>query len=250
MSDKLLTTREAARFLRASEASLRRWADSGLLPASRVGRRRARRFKEDDLLRFMGPDQGGPSPAITGLPRALAIEGMAVELGSHLGSFYSNDAGRLRLGLPFLRDGIRSGQACVLFAMPEVVDHYLRALRREGIDIDAAQRDGLLTILTLLTFGSASSDGFIARLEEVFIDVLRRLPGTFRYLGEPSAALRSLSSAKAVLTMEHHVGALAKRFPMVMLCANDVQEFDGPTVLECLKLHYDTFGYELGYFLS
>jgi excisionase family DNA binding protein len=90
MSDKLLTTREAARFLRASEASLRRWADAGLLPASRVGRRRARRFKEDDLLRFMGPSEGGPSPAITGLPRAIVMEGMAIGLGSHLASFYSS----------------------------------------------------------------------------------------------------------------------------------------------------------------
>src|ERR1700736_2743536 len=72
MSDKLLTTREAARFLRASEASLRRWADAGLLPASRLGHRRARRFKEDDLLRFMGPRQGGPPPAPGGAGWATA----------------------------------------------------------------------------------------------------------------------------------------------------------------------------------
>ena len=96
----MLTTREAARFLRASEASLRRWADAGLLPASRVGRRRARRFKEEDLLRFMGPEQGGPSRATTGLPRAISLENMFVGLGTHLGSFYSTDAGRLRSASP------------------------------------------------------------------------------------------------------------------------------------------------------
>src|SRR5437868_4286586 len=39
--DRLLTTRDAATFLKVSEASIRRWTDSGLLPAHRVGRRRA-----------------------------------------------------------------------------------------------------------------------------------------------------------------------------------------------------------------
>jgi len=50
--------------------------------------------------------------------------------------------------------------------------------------------------------------------------------------------------------MEQHCSPLAKRFPMVMLCAYDVREFDGQTVLETLKLHYDTFAHELGSFLS
>ncbi|TMB60947.1 MAG: helix-turn-helix domain-containing protein, partial [Chloroflexi bacterium] len=36
--ERLLTTREAATFLKVSEASIRRWTDSGLLPARRVGR--------------------------------------------------------------------------------------------------------------------------------------------------------------------------------------------------------------------
>jgi excisionase family DNA binding protein len=247
MSDKLLTTREAARFLRASEASLRRWADAGLLPASRVGRRRARRFKEDDLLRFMGPNEGGPSPAITGLPRALGLEGMSIALGSHLGSFYSSDAGRLRLGLPFLRDGIKSGQPCVLFALPEVRENYVRALRGEGVDVDGAERNGLLTLLPVELL---SPEEFIARLERVFIDVVRRWPGPFRFLGDTLAGLRSVGSIAAFLNVERQIGAMAKRFPIVTLCAYDVREFDGMTMLECMKLHHDTLAYEVGYFLS
>ena len=247
MSDKLLTTREAARFLRASEASLRRWADAGLLPASRVGRRRARRFKEADLLRFMGPSQGGPSAAMTGLPRAIAIDGMAVDLGSHLATFYSSDPGRLRLGLPFLRDGIRSGQPCVLFAMPAAQEHHLRTLQGENVDVDAAKRNGLLTTMAV---DALSPDEFVARLEDVFSDVARHTPGPYRFLGEAAAGMAATQSSKAFLTMEQQLGALAKRFPMVMLCAYDVREFDALTVLEALKLHYDTFAHELGYFLS
>src|SRR5207244_12219941 len=92
MSDKLLTTREASTFLRVSEASVRRWADAGILTASRVGRRRARRFREADLLQFMQPGQRGPASA-PGVPRAIVITGLAISLGSDLfTSCYSDDA--------------------------------------------------------------------------------------------------------------------------------------------------------------
>ena len=69
MSEKLLNTAEAAAFLRASQASVRRWADAGLLLASRIGRRGARRFREEDLLRFMGRSPAATSPAAPVLPR-------------------------------------------------------------------------------------------------------------------------------------------------------------------------------------
>lgn len=247
MSDKLLTTREAARFLRASEASLRRWADAGLLPANRVGQRRARRFKEKDLLRFLGPEQGGPTPATTGLARGISLESMFVALGCHLGSFYTSDAGRLRLGLPFLRDGIQSDQACVLFAPAAAREQYIQGLRQEGVDVLEAERGGLLTMLSVPPL---SPEQFIALLEGVFIDITRRRPGPFRFLDEPVAGLAALQSVAAFLRFEYHCGALVKRFPMVMLSAYDAREFDGQTIIDCLKLHHDTFAYELGYFLN
>ena len=106
---------------------------------------------------------------------------------------------------------------------------------------------GLLTMLSLICL---SPEEFIARLEAVFIDITRQRPGPFRFLGEPVAGLAAVESIEAFLRFEHQCGALAKRFPMVMLCAYDVRKFDGPTILECLKLHHDTFAYEPGYFLS
>src|SRR5438309_9656714 len=94
----------------------------------------------------MGPEQGGPSRTTTGLPRAISLENMFVGLGSHLGSFYTTDAGRLRLGLPFLRDGIQSRQACVLFAPPAAREQYVEGLQRGAGDVAPAVRSRLLTM--------------------------------------------------------------------------------------------------------
>src|SRR5438132_7705110 len=94
--DRLLTTRDAATFLKVSEASIRRWTDSGLLPAHRVGRRRARRLREEDLRVFMeaGPVQGtGVSDA--GPASTMIIQDVVVPMGAHLAAFYTSDAGRL-----------------------------------------------------------------------------------------------------------------------------------------------------------
>jgi len=49
----LLDVREAARFLRVSETSIRRWTDSGKLKCYRVGEARHRRFTREDLFDFL-----------------------------------------------------------------------------------------------------------------------------------------------------------------------------------------------------
>src|SRR2546426_7368523 len=62
VSGKLLNTEEAARFLRVSEASIRRWSDAGLLPAVRVGGRRERRVREAHPIQYLGARQHPPHP--------------------------------------------------------------------------------------------------------------------------------------------------------------------------------------------
>ena len=63
MGQELLNTAEAARFLRVSQASIRRWSDGGLLASLRVGRRRERRFAESDLVEFLNRAEKPSAPA-------------------------------------------------------------------------------------------------------------------------------------------------------------------------------------------
>src|SRR4030081_2724107 len=92
VSDKLLNTSEAARFLRVSEASIRRWSDAGLLTSHRVGRRRERRFAESDLVKFLNR---ADKPSVQAQPAALHVGDVSVPVPGHLATFYSSDAGRM-----------------------------------------------------------------------------------------------------------------------------------------------------------
>jgi excisionase family DNA binding protein len=246
MSDKLLNTAEAATFLRASQASVRRWADAGLLTASRIGRRGARRFREDDLLRFMGRSPAGSVPSAPGLPRALSFQGMAVRLGSHLACFYATDAGRLHVGLPFLREGLLANQTCLLYATGVFRDEYLRALKTEKIDVTAAIKARLLVLMAV----QRTVDDWIAEFERLVAQASRDRPGPIRFLGDTTTGLRGVGSAQALSQLEQELTPVVKRLPVVMLCPYDARMFDGVQVMEALKHHFDTFDYQLGYFLS
>ncbi len=248
MSGSVLNTREAARFLQVSEASIRRWTNQGLLPASRIGRRRARRFNEQDLLRFMGAADDAPTAAKGAVrPEVITIKGMQVALGSHLASLYGTDAGRFGLAVQFLREGLLAGQTCMLYADAGLREQYLQALAGEGVDVDAAVGTGLLAFPPVKP---VSAQEWIASFERFVSHTTRDRPGPVRFLGDATTGLANVKSAAELLTLEQQLAAVVRRLPMVMLCPYDVRAFDGATLLESLKLHFDTFDYRLAYFLS
>lgn len=51
---ELLTIEEVATVLRVSKITLKRWGKKGKLPAIRINSRGDRRYKKEDVLRFLG----------------------------------------------------------------------------------------------------------------------------------------------------------------------------------------------------
>ena len=49
----LLTVEEASSVLHVHSNTLRRWSDSGIIKAYRIGVRGDRRFRQDDIVRFL-----------------------------------------------------------------------------------------------------------------------------------------------------------------------------------------------------
>jgi excisionase family DNA binding protein len=246
-SIKLLNTREAARFLRVSDASIRRWSDAGLLNARRLGRRRERRFSETDLLAFMTP-AGSGQPQAPSLPSTINIGGAALPLGSHLATFYGSDSGRLRLTVPLFAEGLRVGQPCFLAASGSVLDAYLDALRATpGVDLDGALRSGQL--YTADGPGASTADA-LAFWEQLFWKALAGGPNVLRIVGEMACELEGFDSADEMIRYEEAFSAMAKRFPTITLCQYDAREFDGATVLSAIRAHPDLYNLNLGTFLN
>jgi excisionase family DNA binding protein len=245
-SSSLLNTKEAAQFLRVSEASIRRWSDSGLLPVQRVGRRRERRFVQGDLQRFLENPPGDSRPATPKLT-AVNVGGTSVPLRTHLAPIYSSDSGGLRLSVPFLADGLRAGQPCFLVAAGKLLDRYTNALSDERIDVVEALDSGRLVVIP----GPGASVGeAISNWERGFGKALAAGPTVLRVIGEMVCEREVFGSEAAMMAYEEAYELMAKRFPVVTLCQYDAREFDGEIVLRVLKSHPDMFEQHMGGFLN
>jgi transcriptional repressor of dcmA and dcmR len=246
-SNSLLNTREAARFLRVSEASIRRWSDAGLLPASRVGRRRERRFAHDELVRFLGQSDLHVQPA-TAQPVRVIVGGAPVPVGTHFAPIYGTDRGGLRLSIPFLADGLRAGQPCFLVAHGDALDRYARALENDqAIDFDAAVRGGQLGILDGPGVNVAEA---IDNWERLLGNALANSPEVIRVAGEMDCERDKFVSEAEMMAYEEAYDVMSRRFPLVTLCQYDARKFDGEMLLRVLKTHPDMFEQHLGRFLN
>ena len=247
LSNGLLNTEEAARFLRVSEASIRRWSDSGLLPARRVGRRRERRFAQDDLLQFLGTATGSQAkPA--GPVSSVNVGGVPIPIRTHLAPIYGTEAGRLRLSVPFLAEGLRAGQPCFLEATGAVLDRYVKALTEErGIDFVAVTQSGQLSVID----GPGANAGeAVSNWERLWGEALASGPTVLRVVGEMACVRPMFASELDMIAYEEAYEVMARRFPAVTLCQYDAREFDGEIMLRALKAHPDMFDLNLGGFLN
>jgi transcriptional repressor of dcmA and dcmR len=229
-----------------SEASIRRWSDAGLLPVRRVGGRRERRFTETDLEQFLGPGRSTRPNRIA--PTAgINVGGVSLPVHSHVATFYNSDPGRLRLTVPFIADGLRDGQPCVLIADGGVLNAYDEALRKAGVDIDGAAQRGLF--LTAPGPG-VNAEKALNFWEEGLWPLLSVGQTPIRAVGEMSSERQVFSSEAEMMKYEEAFNLLAKRFPTVTICQYDVREFDGETVFQALRAHPDLYGLHLGNFLT
>jgi hypothetical protein len=239
MSDTGFNTEAAARFLGVSAASVRRWSDSGELPVRRLGRRGTRRFAESDLARFRDRQ---PAPRALSSNDAVTIGALRLSQHSHLATFYDSDAGRLRLTLPFLRDGLRAGDACFLVVGARLRELYVAALEHEGIRVEEAIDGGGLTILPGI--GPRTEDA-LAAWEDGFWKAVNRGARQLRVVGEMESEREAFESEAEMIAYEFAVNALIERFPCVALCQYDVRAFAGSTILGALKAHPGLLGSRL-----
>src|SRR5713226_1485108 len=205
----MLNTKEAARFLRVSEASIRRWSDAGLLPARRVGRRRERRFSESDLESFLGGLPDVPRAADHLKPDGVAAGGVVLPLHGHYATFYDSDAGRLRLTVPFLADGLRSAQTCFLAAAGGALDAYLEGLQSEpGVDVGKALESGRLTVVG---GPGSTADDAVRYWERVLGRAVASGPSVLRIVGEMTSERQVFASVPEMMLYEVAFNTIAAR---------------------------------------
>ncbi len=246
---ELLTIKEAAALLKVSEASLRRWTNSGRLGCLRIGAKHERRFRRQDLLAFMEERESERSPKAAQPDRQaeVVLEGIAIEHGNHICTLYENDLGRLKWSVPFLADGLRAGDCCLLIGTEAVRVEILRHIAEVWNGLEEAVTRGQL----VLSDGVPDGEAMCRFVEHSLMTATRAGFRSFRLLGDMSWCLKLGMSYEALQAYEQRYNyEIARRFPLVSVCQYDVRDFSGSAVLHALKCHEDTFNFPLSRFLA
>jgi len=253
LENNLLNIKQAAQFLNVSEISIRRWTDAGKLSCLRIGGRRERRFKQQDLTDFLEIQSGSPpgrkttSGAIKGNNSGILLEGMSIDYGNHLCSLYETDIGRVKLSVPFLADGLRAGDKCFLIASIAAQEHILGGLMEVFPAAGTAIKDDRLVVSEGVPTGGDLYNYF----EQQFLESTRRGDQHIRVLGDMAWAVEIGMSVADLMDFEMRYNhSLAKKFAVVSLCQYDARMFTGTEIVKALKNHEDTFQFPLSRFVG
>jgi DcmR-like sensory protein len=159
-----------------------------------------------------------------------------VQAGSHLATYFNSEAGRLRIAVPFLREGIALGQPCFLIASGKVLDRYIKALQKDvKAELAVARRRGLFA--TAPTPGRSVEEALTFWDERIAEAVSSFGPTIVRIVADMACVKESFETVHEMLIFERLVGKVITRFPTVAVCQYDVRAFDGPSLLEAIKAH-------------
>lgn len=241
----LLDIGQAAALLNVSEASLRRWTNSGRLACLRIGQRRERRFRRGDLLAFLEGQASDISPR-TGDPSLQRISSLSagpvtLTFGSHLCGLYATDLGRITLAGPFLLAGLNEGSVCFLVGPVNTHRQVLKSLRKSRPSLNTDINAGRLILSQYHPGTRGQNKYFRALLDKKVAEGAQ----SFRIIGD-LWGMRSKSSAAELIQYEADYDQLiARNYPVVTICIYDVRKFSGVEVLSTLKGHRDILRFPL-----
>ncbi len=245
----LLSIDEAARYLSVSKSSLRRWTRLGTLACMRVGARRERRFRREDLDRFLDPNTPRTTPLPKVAPPLFAADPLEVldaaarnSVPRHVCLHFRDRDELWQLFRPYVLAHAKQKQAIVYIHEENSRADVLARLRGEGLDPKRMIADGLLRLLVpseaYLRTGSFAPERMIDFVEGAILD--RRAAGHEAMLVSGEMIWR-LSGAPGVEDMDEYemrLNDLLQRYPKVtIVCHYDMHRLSGAVTLGALCTH-------------
>ncbi|MCL7488468.1 MAG: helix-turn-helix domain-containing protein [Desulfobulbaceae bacterium] len=135
--ENLLNVKEAAEFLNVSEMTIRRWTNSGTLNCYRVGGKRERRFRAQDLQMYL-ERQTRQSTEINNMIPLGGGNPLAPD-GTHLTHLCMGISESLDIGSTYLGEGLARQETVLLVAGKDNLDKMLNRLESSGVDVGVAR---------------------------------------------------------------------------------------------------------------
>lgn len=198
---------------------------------------------DDDVaarVRGLGDGPGQPRPAVGTIP--FGVPGVSVSPGDHICAFYRGADQRDEVLLPFLREALISGDKCICVLDDPCTERVTVPLGAV-LDLPGSMSSGQFELLSSET---TYLEGGYFSLDEMFAFWDRGIGGAVmadgfdfvRAVGEMTWALRDCPGVEELLTYEARLNRVLPRYPQVILCMYDLEQFsDGTLLLDLLRTH-------------
>jgi enamine deaminase RidA (YjgF/YER057c/UK114 family) len=171
----------------------------------------------------------------------ISLAGSQLRHTRHVCAFFNNDEEEYRILLPFIKDGMKSGDKAVHVLNPEQHKDHLRRLVAAGIDPEVAQQSGQLELRTntevYLPDGEFDQD----RMLEVFEQLASgNATGAFpqsRICCRMDWAVEDRSHVDDVIEFEARVNDVWHRHDDAVICTYHLGQFGGDAVIDIMRTH-------------
>jgi hypothetical protein len=158
-------------------------------------------------------------------------------VGDHICCFYRGPTERDEILLPYLHAGLVAGDKCTC-----VVDETEPEVVVAGLDaadsISSHQLDVQRSTDTYLLGGHFSTDRMISFWDAAVAEAMGDGGYQFaRSVGEMTWSLRELPGVDELAGYESELNRFMPRYPQVILCLYDIDQFGGGIVVDMLKTH-------------
>ncbi|PKN69982.1 MAG: hypothetical protein CVU54_08095 [Deltaproteobacteria bacterium HGW-Deltaproteobacteria-12] len=223
--EQLLNIKEAARILHVTETTIRRWTNTGLLNCYRIGRKRERRFKMEDLKQYLL----SVNDHFNRQSAHLGYKDLDVPGGAHVAHLSLDEAESLEIGVAYISKGLQLGETVLIVAPVQKAESLLTALNERGAYSDANLKSGLLRVSAGMD-SPASQIAYIARNAEDARGGLRLFSAMvwMKQKGWSPADMRKL---------EDSTGAIPFDGVNLLLCQYTLESFPAATAMMAMETH-------------
>jgi hypothetical protein len=173
--------------------------------------------------------------------RTAQLARSTVECPCHACAFFHTKEEEYQIVLPFLKDGLDTGDKNYQFVDKEHRVERLARLKESGIDIAAAEQSGLLEMLSwedvYLRDGRFDQRAMLKMLEDLFSGSKQKGFGLTRLWANMEWALEDFPGVHDVVEYESRLNDILPKYDQVTVCTYDVTRFSASVMMDILRTH-------------
>ena len=171
----------------------------------------------------------------------ISIAGSQLSETRHVCAFFNSDEEEYRVLLPFIKDGLKSGDKAVHVLNPEQRPDHLQRLAAAGIDAADAQQRGQLELRTntevYLPDGRFDQDRMLGVFEQLASGNSNGGFPLSRICCRMDWAVEDRSHVDDVIEFESRVNDVWHRHEDAVICTYHLGQFGGDAVIDIMRTH-------------